>query len=167
MSEENAGGTVENPTVEELASQLEAKDQALAKAEAKIVEMKKSTKEVEPKEEAPVAEPKVLDESMIQGILAKEKFLDANPEIREFEEDFTKLTSQWVSVEVAKAEILARNPEIANRQKTNSLGMTWELPSADKTTYTEEEFVQIAWTNQPLYNQLVAKKQKGEITITK
>lgn len=94
MSEENAGGTVETPTVEELTSQLEAKDQALAKAEAKIVAMKTSTKEVEPKEEAPVAEPKVLDESMIQGILAREKFLDANPEIREFQEDFTQLTSQ-------------------------------------------------------------------------
>lgn len=156
MSEEFADGSVETPN-EEINWEERAK-----KAEAKIVDLKKTPKEVETPKEA-----EVFDESSVKEILARERFLDKNPEIRDFEEDFIKFTSSWLTEAQAKSAILASNPEIVNREKTNSMGINGTPPSPDKTVFTEEEFLHIAKNDQQSYNSLIARKQKGEIRITK
>lgn len=162
MSDNDAGGAVENPN-EEINWEERAK-----KAEAKIVDLKKSSKEVtEQKEETPEAPKEALDESSIQRILATEKYLDANPELRDHKELFNKLTSSGeLTEDGAKAAILAQNPEIVNRQKTNSMSITGDIVTPEKSTYTMDEVKQIAWNNQNAYNALMDRVDKGEATIT-
>lgn len=161
MTENTAGGTVETPN-EDVNWEERAK-----KAEAKIVDLKKSSKEeVEKKEETPETPKEVLDESSIQRILASEKFMDANPELREHKATFDKLTSSWLSEAGAKAAILADNPEITNRQKTNSMSITGDIVTPDKSTYTMDEVKQLASNDQRGYNALMDRVDKWEVTIT-
>lgn len=160
MSEEFADGTVETPN-EEVNWEERAK-----KAEAKIVELKKTPKEVEPtgKKETEIQKEN-FDESIIDAMLERKDFIKSNPELVWFEDRLKELTSSGFTLQEAKWAILAGNPELANRQKTNSMSMTWEAFSSDKTVYTQDELVKIAKENQQLYNKLTERLDKGEITI--
>jgi hypothetical protein len=81
MSEENAQGSVENTeTVETLSEKLR-------KAEAKIVDMKKSTTQND-NEEDNVVENKSnsFDETTYMRLREEEKFFEANPDMLEYKE---------------------------------------------------------------------------------
>ena len=87
MSENNADGTVETPLEVELKAKLK-------KAEAKIVEQKKSTKEEvtdEPAKEEPTAS---MTRDDFDKRYEERKFFENNPDLAEFKESITSYTSK-------------------------------------------------------------------------
>jgi hypothetical protein len=97
MTNEDAGGTVETPTIDELTTQLTAEKEARAKAEAKIVDMKKASKETTPKtKETTVKEVPEVDTSkfMTKEDFEKEKFFESNPELVEHKDTINEYVSK-------------------------------------------------------------------------
>jgi hypothetical protein len=124
MSNENiADGTVETPSVEELTTQLNAEKEARAKAEAKIIDMKKSTKET--KEEVKKAQPKTENSNfMTREDYIAEEFFKQNSDLVEHKETLTELVEKGNSWEDAKFLLERKDPTIANRKIANQANFT-------------------------------------------
>ena len=74
----------------------------------------------------------------IEKILEKREFLKANPELQDKIWDIEVLTSSGLTFDEAKDVIIKRDPTIAERQKTNSMNMTWDRATWPKA-YTKED----------------------------
>ena len=135
MSENTADGTVETPTVEDLQAKL-------AKAEAKIVDMKKSsTKEPEVKEVTPETTEKPVETNnfMTREDYESEEFFKNNNELKEHKDYILEKVSKGNTWEEAKALLKLKDPTIENREKTKQSNFTyWDVP-VDKTTFTEAQ----------------------------
>lgn len=160
MSENVAGGTVETPETE-----INWEERA-KKAEAKIVELKKTPKETTPEAEPVKEEPKGMSTDDFNAMYEERKFFENNSELAEHKDTLKDLVSKGNSWEDAKFLLERRDPTIAARQNTNSMDMSWDLYTPEKTTYTESEVEAIADKDQAAYNALMEKVDKGEAVIT-
>lgn len=157
MSEENAEGTVENTkTAEEL-------QESLRKAEAKIVELKKSTATPEkPKEEAP-AETTGFDEQAFERKYEEKKFFEANPDMVEYKDKITEYTSKGINFAKAKILVEADDETIKNRKVASQTNFTsWDVPQA-QASYTQEQVAQMPIEQR---KQVWGQAKAGKVTIT-
>jgi 2-methylcitrate dehydratase PrpD len=117
MSEENAEVTVETTeTVESLKA-------ALSKAEAKIVDMKKSTTPAEKLEEATIA-PTGFDDNAFEKKYEEKKFFEANPDMLEYKDKLTEKTALGNSWADAKMLVESSDETIANRKIASQTNFT-------------------------------------------
>jgi len=159
MSENNAGGTVETPSIEELQKRLD-------KAEAKIVDLKKNSKEdksVDPVEtpDQPKAE---FSSNDFDKMYEERKFFESNPDMVEFKEALNGYTSKWLSFDDAKALVEQKDETYLNRKKTQQANFTnWELPDTERLNYTQDE---LASMSQVQYNKVMEWYESWKINIT-
>ena len=147
----NADGTVETPNIEDLQEQLKVKDDAIAKAEAKIVDMKKSSKETTPevKTEAPV-EVNTEDTSkfMTREDFEKDKFFESNPDLADHKDSINELVSKWYSLDDAKTVTLAKDKTIESRKNTQNSNFTDWASWGGVQTYSSEDLYNL-WQKDP------------------
>jgi len=161
MTNEDAGGTVETPTIDELTNQLTAEKEARAKAEAKIVDMKKTSKETK----SEVNKETVKSENfMTREDYAAEEFFKANNDLVEHKETLTELVSKGNSWEDAKFLLERKDPTIANRKIANQTNFTaWEPANLEKTSFTQDE---LKGLSQIEYNKVMSLKEQGKVQFT-
>ena len=161
MTNEDAGGTVETPTIDELTTQLTAEKEARAKAEAKIVDMKKTSKETK----SEVNKETVKSENfMTREDYAAEEFFKANNDLVEHKETLTELVSKGNSWEDAKFLLERKDPTIANRKIANQTNFTaWEPANLEKTSFTQDE---LKGLSQIEYNKVMSLKEQGKVQFT-
>lgn len=155
MTDENADGTVETPTVEELQARLD-------KAEAKIVDMKKSTKEVEPKVESEDTPKADVD---INAILDERDYFNANPEMLWYKEQIKAYTSKWLSYAESEQLVKSNDETFKNREKTKAMNITWGSEWGTKSSYTMEELASIWKQNPSAYADIMAKFKTWSVTV--
>ena len=151
MTNEDAGGTVETPTIDELTTQLTAEKEARAKAEAKIVDMKKTSKETTPKtKETTVKEVPEVDTSkfMTKEDFEKEKFFESNPELVEHKDTINEYVSKWYSLEDAKVVVISKDSTIQARANTNNSNFTDWMSWGGTKTYSWEDLYKL-WQKDP------------------
>lgn len=102
---------------EEQALEWKKKAERLEKAEKALVEYKRKLKEVEPS-----SEPK--DDVMTKAEYARMRFLEANPELNDYEKELGDYQKKGLSFEEAKVLILNSDKARQNREKLNSLGLS-------------------------------------------
>ena len=154
----NAGGTVETPTVESLQAQLQ-------KAEAKIVDLKKSTKETTTTEETPKTEPIVENNNnyMTRDDYAKEEFFRNNPELLEHKDAISEKVSKWYSLDDAKTVLLSQDKTIEARKNTQNSNFTAWSGDYSKSSYTSDDLEKLS---QREYNQVMTLQEQGKVIIT-
>lgn len=131
MSEENAEVTVETTkTAEEL-------QESLRKAEAKIVELKKTTAtpKEEPKEEVKT-ETTGFDENTYKKLREEEKFFESNPDMVEYKDKLKEKVAKGYSWKDAKLSVENDDETIANRKAASQMNFTGWEPASTKTTYS-------------------------------
>ena len=139
MSENNADGTVETTkTAEEY-------KESLRKAEAKIVELKKSnaTAEDKPKGEDLKPEPEVNTATQdFDKLYEERKFFENNPDFVESKDAILGYTSKGISYDEAKILVERNDPTYIARQKSKQSNFTsGDEPIGD--SYTMEQLAQI------------------------
>lgn len=100
----------------EQALEWKKKAERLEKAEKSLVELKRKTKELEK------SEPK--DDVMTKADYAKMRFLEANPELNDYEKELGDYYKKGLSLDEAKVLILNSDTARKNREKLNSLGLS-------------------------------------------
>ncbi len=161
MSEQdNAAGPVETPkTAEELQT-------ALSKAEAKIVEMKKTATQPEPVKEVTPEPVQSFDDDAFEKKYAEKKFFESNPDMVEYKDKLTEYTSTGLSYEKAKILVETDDATIANRKVASQTNFTsWDVPQAWQTTYTMEEFAEIWRQNPTRYASMLLEAKQGKIKV--
>lgn len=158
MAEENAVESVE--TTETIDWEQRAR-----KAEAKIVDMKKSVTPEEKKEETPETpkeEVNAIDlKEQVKKEMALDSFIDSNPDFAEKRGDIEKLTSNGLTFDEAKDILIKRDPTFAERQKTNSMSMNWDFsPWITKNTYSAEDLGKL---NPDEYKQVYKLKEEWKV----
>lgn len=134
MSEENTA--VDTVETTKTAEELEA---ALKKAEAKIVEMKKSAtpEQVEAKEETSEAPATVKPEDM-EKFYEERKFFESNPDLLEHADKLKEYNSKGIGWDEAKALVELKDPTIANRKVAKKMNFTAGDIPADSTVSNKE-----------------------------
>lgn len=141
----------------EQALEWKKKAERLEKAEKTLVELKRKTKELEK------SEPK--EDVMTKAEYARMRFLEANPELNDYEKELGDYHKKGLSFEEAKVLILNSDKARQNREKLNSLGLSdWE-PNSQKTTITKAELAKIAETNQAEYNRIRDLMDSGKMKV--
>lgn len=153
-TKENAEGTVENTkTVEQLS-------ESLKKAEAKIVEMKKSTTPAE----KPEVETKGFDDEAFEKKYEEKKFFESNPDMLEYKDKLTEYTSKGIGYNEAKLLVENSDETIANRKVAAKIDFTsWDAPQNIVTQMTKAELEKLP---QAEYNKVMDLRQEGKMTIT-
>ena len=156
MSDINADGTVETPTIEELQAKL-------VKAEWKIVEMKKTSKETKVVE-TPKTETTDTPNFMTREDFEQEKFFEQNPWLVEHKESISEKVSKGYTLEDAKTVLLSQDKTIEARKNTQNSNFTTWTPDFNKSSYTIEDLEKLPqWE----YNKIMELKKQGKVTITK
>lgn len=125
------------------------------KAEKRLVELKKELKELK--------EQKQNQEGiMTKAEYAMEKFMDKNPELSEYREDFEKFVKKGNSLEEAKILVLNSDKSIENRQKLESMSITDGDGNPTKSTITRKELEAMS---QEEYNKTRELMKSGKIKI--
>lgn len=131
----------------------------IEKAEWLTVQQKKQLKELQSKS----SESK--DDVMTKAEYARMRFLEANPELNDYEKELGDYQKKGLSFEEAKVLILNSDKARQNREKLNSLGLSdWE-PNSQKTTITKAELAKIAETNQTEYNRIRDLMDSGKMKV--
>ena len=159
MSEENAVDTVETTeTVEELQARLR-------KAEARIVDMKKSTTPSENEEDTSVETPTPwFNEDLFEKKYAEKEFFKANPDMAEYKEQLSEYVSKGIDWEKAKKLVELDDPTIANRKVAQQTNFTsWDNPNTE--IYTMEQLADIGKKNPSKYAKLIEDYKAGKIKV--
>lgn len=98
-------------------------EQRARKAEAKIVDMKKSVtpKEEEPNEEKPQ---EAMTKDQLEAFYAEKKFFENNPDMMEYKDKITEYTSKGIDFEKAKLLVEADDETIRNRKVASQMNFT-------------------------------------------
>ena len=156
MSENTAEVSVETT---ETVESLQAK---LTKAEAKIVDMKKST--TEPSETETTKVEAGLNTNELEAFYNEKKFFESNPNMSEYKDKLAEYTSKWIDWDKAKALVELDDPTIANRKVAQQANFTsWEAPLTDSTTYSQDDLINMP---QAQYERVMELRQKGKVVIT-
>ena len=162
MSEENAGGTVETPSIEELQEQLAQERETREKAEAKIVELKKSSKPKE-KSEDEKSEDKPKDDTTPQTPeWKKEIFFIKNPEAEEYSEKIDEVIGKYnMSLEDAYEFVQIKYAKSKDEEDFSTKSST---PPKDLKDYTTEESVKALKDGKITRSEyLKIQRDKGEL----
>ena len=152
MSTENAEVPVE--TTETIDWEQRAK-----KAEAKIVDMKKSVTPEEPKVEET---PKPEGNFMTREDYEAEKFFESNPDMVEYKDKITEYTSKGIWFDKAKLLVEADDETIKNRKVASQTNFTsWDAP--ESTIYTQEQVSKMPIEQR---KQIWGQAKAGKVKIT-
>lgn len=111
------------------------------------------------------SEPK--DDVMTKAEYAKMRFLEANPELNDYEKELGDYHKKWLSFEEAKVLILNSDKARQNREKLNSLGLSdWEA-SSKKTSYSMSELDKLASSNPQEYARVRNEMDAGKIKMSR
>lgn len=158
MSTENAEVTVE--TTETIDWEQRAK-----KAEAKIVDMKKSVTPKEESTEEVKTETTGFDEEAFERKYEEKKFFEANPDMLEYKDKLAEYTSKGIWFKEAKILVENSDETIANRKVASQINFTsWDTPSSNH--YTMETLAQIWKVNPWKYAEIIADYKKGKVQVT-
>ena len=119
--------------------------EAKAKAEKKVVELKRQLKEAQSKT------PDGNSEFVTKQDLEMERFIASNPEMEEYRDELVKYQSKWISLKQAKLLVESDDTTITNRKKTNAMNITRAEWKAEQSTYTRKE---LEWMSQSEYNRV-------------
>lgn len=114
--------------------QLKKDAQAKAKAEKKVVELKRQLKEMQSKTTT-----ESNGEFVTKQELEMERFIATNPEMEEYRDELAKYQAKGISLKQAKLLVENDDETIANRKKTSSMNISRKEWEADKNTYSQEE----------------------------
>lgn len=126
------------------------------KAEKTLVEQKRKLKELESKSSD------IPSDIMTKADYAMEKFLDKNPELSEYTKELSEYTKKGISLEEAKTLVLNSDKAKANREKTNSLGLSDWDPSFTRTSISKDELGKLS---QSEYNKVMADVDSGKVKL--
>ena len=112
--------------------------EAKAKAEKKVVELKRQLKEAQSKT------PDGNSEFVTKQDLEMERFIASNPEMEDYRDELVKYQSKWISLKQAKLLVESDDTTIANRKKTGSMNISRKEWEADKNTYSQEEVAKMS-----------------------
>lgn len=156
MSTENAEVTVE--TTETIDWEQRAK-----KAEAKIVDMKKSVTPKEESTEEVKTETTGFDEEAFERKYEEKKFFEANPDMLEYKDKLAEYTSKGIWFKEAKILVENSDETIANRKVASQINFTsWDTTQA-QATYTRADLENMT---QSEYNNVKALQEQGKVKIT-
>lgn len=114
--------TPETPEEDEItweqAQEWKKEAQAKAKAEAKVVELKRQLKE------ASKQKPTEGGDFVTKEELQLERFLSKNPEMEDSVEDIKKHLAKGLTLEQAKILVENEDKTLQNRKKTNAMNIT-------------------------------------------
>lgn len=99
--------------------QLKKDAQAKAKAEKKVVELKRQLKEMQSKTTT-----EGTGEFVTKQELEMERFIATNPEMEEYREELAKYQAKGIALKQAKLLVENDDATIANRKKTNAMNIT-------------------------------------------
>lgn len=125
------------------------------KAEKRLVELKKELKELKSQKQN-------QEGIMTKAEYAMEKFMDKNPELEEYREDFEKFVKKGNSLEEAKILVLNSDKSIENRKKLESMSITDGDGNPTKSTITRKE---LETMSQEEYNKTRELMKSGKIKI--
>ena len=108
--------------------------EAKAKAEKKVVELKRQLKEMQSKTTA-----ESNGEYVTKQELEMERFIANNPEMEEYRDELAKYQAKGIALKQAKLLVENDDETIANRKKTNAMNITRADWKTEKTTYTRKE----------------------------
>lgn len=160
MSEqENAQTGVETvKTAEELA-------ESLRKAEAKIVELKKTATPVKEEVIEPQEQNNWFDEEAFERKYEEKKFFESNPDMLEYKDRLLEKKALGNSWEEAKLLVENSDETIANRKVASQTNFTsWEVPS-NWNMYTMEELAEIWKHNPKKYGEIMADFKQGKVVV--
>ncbi len=148
MSDKDAAGTVETPTVESLQAQLKTEQEAKAKAEAKIVEMKKTTTKNNSSEDEETAKTKEI---------LKEMWFATTEQL----DDFKKFQSEMLTKE-QKAEEDKKFDDFTSKFNTLSDSQKTILKDL-KQIHTDKSYDEILKTTNFVSESLIAKSKETQV----
>lgn len=99
--------------------QLKKDAKAKAKAEKKVVELKRQLKEMQSKTTA-----ESNGEYVTKQELEMERFIANNPEMEEYRDELAKYQAKGIALKQAKLLVENDDETIANRKKTNAMNIT-------------------------------------------
>lgn len=157
MSEENAVDTVETTkTAEELA-------ESLRKAEAKIVELKKTATPAKEESVEVKTETVWFDEEAFERKYEEKKFFESNPDMLEYKDKLAEYTAKGIWWKEAKVLVENSDETIANRKVASQTNFTsWE-PAVNTPTYSRQDLEKMS---QEEYNKVKDLQEQGKVTIT-
>lgn len=137
--------------------QLKKDAQAKAKAEKKVVELKRQLKEMQSKTTT-----EGIGEFVTKQELEMERFIATNPEMEEYREELAKYQAKGIALKQAKLLVENDDATIANRKKTNAMNITRADWKTDKTTYTKKELEEMS---QSEYNKVRDLIDAGKASV--
>ncbi len=140
----------EEPTVEDY---LKIKER-LAKAEKKLVELKKSKKEEWSKE----------SEELIEAKLAERDFYRDHPEFKDYKDEVSTYVKKWLSYDEAASLVKSKDPSFGNKEKAKAASISGGESGASKTVYTAAELMKMP---QAEYNQVKALELAWKVRFTR
>ena len=156
MSDNNADGTVETPSVEDLQAKL-------LKAEAKIVDMKKSSTPETPEVKVEEVKTPETPNFMTRQDFEAERFFENNKDYTEHKDFILEKVSMGNSFHEAKALAKLKDSTIENRQKTKQSNFTtWEVP-IDKQSFTMDQLWDMS---QDDYNRAMDLVDSGKAKVS-
>jgi len=136
----------------EQAMEWKKKAERLEKAERKLVELKKASKDKPEATEWITQKELDLREEVSDFILG-------NPDLKEYKADLLKYVKDWFTLRQAKALVENDDKAIANKEKANQLNISnWESWST-KTSYTESELEKMSQSD---YEKAMGRIEKWE-----
>lgn len=176
MSDNNAGGAVENPkengdtsfnreallekSPEELAELVMKASAGTIRYKNELEELKKHTPTEQRPNEVKATENNKGD---FEAFYAEKKFFEENPEMSEYKDKLTEYTSKGLSWEEARTLVSNQDPSIANRKVASQSNFTaWDTPNF-KTSYSQDELKNLP---QIEYNRVMELRNQGKVYIT-
>lgn len=123
--------TEETVTYEE-AMEWKAKAERTDKAEKKIVELKRQSREIK-------ETPNGNDESYTKQDAMLDKFIAKNPDLEGSEEEIKGYLAKGIEMEEAKILVQNKDKTVKNLKKMESMSVSASEKSSQKQTYTESE----------------------------
>ncbi len=111
-------------------------EERLKKAESRLVEYKK-------KEKSTKSEEKPTGDYITKEDLLLEKFIDKNPELEDYKDDFLKYVKRGNNYEEAKLLVLNSDKAIENKKKINSMNITYSDTSPKRSEFTQDEVAKL------------------------
>lgn len=151
MSEEIAVDTVETTETPDIDWEARAK-----KAEAKIVELKKTGTQTQEEPQAG------LSKQELEAFYNEKKFFESNPDMSEYKDKLSEYTSKGLSWEEARVLVEKQDPSFENRKVSQKMNFTaWDIP-VDNVVTKE----MLAQADQNEYNRLMDMVESGKAKLT-
>ena len=154
MSEEIAEVSVETTETPDIDWESRAK-----RAEAKIVELKKTGTQTQDEPQAG------LSKQELEAFYNEKKFFETNPDMFEYKDKLSEYTSKGLSWEEARVLVEKQDPSFENRKVSQKMNFTaWDTPD-DTSSYTMEQLADIGKRNPSKYAQIMADYKSWKVKV--